>query len=181
MASIRRLNDCSAGRRARVACDQADVEPGIDADDTGHGGDGCIDLVNLPIRADLAVEERDVVVNRHMDVREIEALLEWAERRSDAIGENEVDDIGVRATLPQPVDATAQASAHAADPAGERIQRVSHRGVHRRVRSDARTQHRDATDDGQTYGKPLRCSSPATGSVRPLPTHVMPPCNRSSY
>jgi hypothetical protein len=83
------------------------VEPGIDAGDTGHGGDGCIDLVNLPIRADVAMEECDVVVNRHMDVREIKALLEWAERRSDAIGENEVDDIGVGTTVPQSVDTSA--------------------------------------------------------------------------
>ena len=105
MATIRQQNDCSTGRRASVACDQADVEPGIDAGDTGHRGDGCIDLVNLPIRADVAVEERDVVVNRHVDVREIKALLEWAERRSDAIGENDVDDIGVRATPSQSVDA----------------------------------------------------------------------------
>lgn len=107
MASLRRLNDCSAGRRASVPRDQADVEPGIDAGDTGHRGDRCVDLVNLPIRADVAVEKRDVVVNHHVDVREIEALLEWAERRSNAIGENDVDDIGVRATLSQPVDATA--------------------------------------------------------------------------
>jgi hypothetical protein len=106
MASSRRLNDCPAGRRSSVACGEADVQPRIDAGDTGHRGDGCIDLVDLPIRGDVAVEDRDVVVNRHMDAGEIEALLEWAERRSDAIGENEVDDIGVRATSSQPVDAS---------------------------------------------------------------------------
>jgi hypothetical protein len=83
------------------------VEPGIDAGHTGNRGDRSIDLVDLSIRADVAVEERDVVVHHHMDVREIEALLEWAERRSDAIGENEVDDIGVRATPSQPVEPTA--------------------------------------------------------------------------
>ena len=44
---------------------------------------------------------------------------------------------------------------------------------------NALTHHYDATDHDQAHGNPLRCSSPATGSVCPLPTHVTPPCDRS--
>lgn len=179
MVSIRRPNDRSAGRRASVACDQTDVEPGIDASHTGHRGDRRIDFVDLPIRADLAVQQRDVVVNHHVDMREIEALLERAERGSDAIGENEVDDVRIRATPPQPIDATAQAPAHAADSAGERMERVSHRGVHRRVCSRALTQHCDAADHDQTDGEPPCCPAPAAPVVCRPPMHVTPPCNRS--
>ena len=131
---------CALGR-ARVTREQPDVEVRLDADDTddtGDGVDGVFDLRRLLHRGDVAVEQRRVDLDHHMDAREVEASFEGSDRGADPIGEHVVGDIGVglppaqavadAAPLPEPV---ARDTGKAVTTTGEGLARPGPTGEHR--------------------------------------------------
>ena len=163
-----------AGGRTGVSGDEPDVKVGIDTVHAGNRGDGAIDRVHVPVGADLAVERGDVVVDHHVDVGEIEAFLERAERRSDPVGEYLVADVGIRTPPSKPVGEAVQATAGMTERSAAPLGTVPRASACR----DVPTQQGDGADHGQTASHPLGVCSHSSSSFVRLATRVEPPFDR---
>ncbi len=87
--------DGSPGRWAGVAGRQADVEVRLDADDARQCGDRTFDLFGLRHARHLTMEQCNVVFDHHVDVGQVESLLQAAERGTDAVGQHIVAHFGI--------------------------------------------------------------------------------------
>ena len=115
--------------------------------------------------ADLAVEHRDVVVDRHVNPRDVQLLLERTETGPDPVRDDVVGDVGRRVTTGQSVEDSRRARRRVAHVAREPVGRPP------RDPTDARVRHASGDGSNRTRdhrtgvyehpGRPHRASSVA--------------------
>jgi len=82
-------------RGAGVAVEEPEVEVRLNVSNARYIASRRFDRGGLMGPFDLTVEKRDVILDHHMHVGEIESLLDWPKRRADAIGKRQVVDVRV--------------------------------------------------------------------------------------
>ena len=80
------------------------VQVRLHAVDPADLHDRVLEARGLRVGRDRAVEDRDVLVDHDVDVRDVEPPLEGSEARSDAVGEHVVGHVGVGTPPREPVE-----------------------------------------------------------------------------
>ena len=104
------------------------------------------------------MEDRDVLVDHDMDVRNIEPPLERSEAGSDAVGEYVVGHVGVGTPSRQPIEDAGRAPGRVADVAAQPLAEPARGTADIRVGRDCRDgSDRHRSDRTRTH-EDLRCS-----------------------
>lgn len=125
--------------------------------DTGHGTDLGREAFGRVLGRHVAVQRGDVPMHRHVDPWLIECVLEWSERRSNSIGEDEVVDVLVRVAAAQSVPGPVEQTRDMVDAAGDPTTAPARRTTPSTERSDQEN------------------STPGAGHEGPGPNHAVPP------
>ena len=152
---LRRWMYGTAFRRPAVAPDEADMQIRLHARHTCHRGDRPFQLGGLLVSVHFPVEQGDVVLHHHVNVGQVEPLLETAQRRANPIGQYVVDDVGIGMTAAHSVTHTLQTAAEIANPTTRAVELMTHEPVGSRPRA----QHGHAGRHRQpTYREPRSCT-----------------------
>ena len=90
--------------RAAITGREADVQMRFHPAYSADAQDRVLERAYVAVFGDLAMEDRDMVLDHDVNVRYVEALLNAADTGADAIDENVVAHVGVRMPPGEPVD-----------------------------------------------------------------------------